>query len=166
MIVLEGQVDWHGCIIDRVRGQPVQTRFFVRRSRFRNRLNPYNQGLVPRQIHGLVRHDDLSVEMGVYGNHKRLFEVARNNHFQYDRNGSIRSSVLNFPSMNHSSLPALRGGETIQGRLHQRRRAPEIRSPEPVNSRREIHQPTQGSFTQNTQRTSDPHAALSGDTAR
>lgn len=68
--------------------------------------------------------------------------------------------------MNHSSLPTLRGGETIQGRLHQGRRAPEIRSPESVNGRREIHQPAQGTFTQDTQRARDPHAALSGDTAR
>lgn len=65
-----------------------------------------------------------------------------------------------------SSLPALRDSETIQGRLHQRRRAPEIRSPEPVHGRGEIHQSAQGSFTQDTQRARDPHAALSGDTAR
>ncbi len=45
--------------------QPIQARFLVRGSRLRDGLNADDQGLVTWQIHGIMGHDHLSVEVGL-----------------------------------------------------------------------------------------------------
>jgi hypothetical protein len=50
--------------------------------------------------------------------------------------------------------------------LRQGRRAAEIRSPEPVDGRRQIYEAAERGFTQDTERASDSHAAFSGGAAR
>ena len=123
------------------------------------------QKLIPRFLRAIVelRQSGLMPLVALGETlHSWSQEIARM--WRFTRSNGITEGFHN--KMETISRPALWGAETIKGRLHQCRRAPEIRSPESVNGRRKVNHSACRGFTKNTERARDPHAALSGDAAR